>query len=154
MTRLARFSAILLALFAGCSVEPAPVDHEGEEFVDDAIAVADGKADDFISRSAREYVVSGTSTVTLEAEYADRSEAERLERARVLVSLKQIAIAWFLNQYLVDKEEDEDNAEYGGFGAMAKAGDYEELNIRAAGELTYTFDFRQLLACRTWYSSW
>ena len=149
MTRLARLSAILLALSTGCAVEPAPLEPEGEELVDDAVAVADGKADDFISRTAREYVVSGRSTVTLEAEYADRSEAERLERARELVSLKQIAIAWFLNQYLVDKEESEDNADYGGFGAMAKAADYEELNIRPEGELTYAFDFRQLLAGRT-----
>jgi hypothetical protein len=143
-----------LPLLAGvslsaCAPELPPGD-EGEEFVEDAIAVADGKADDFLSRTAREYVVSGTATVTLESTYASRPEAERLARAQQLVSLKQIAIAWFLNQYLVDKEEEEANASYGGFGAMAKAGDYAELNIRRVDTgLTYAFDFRQLIAGRT-----
>lgn len=148
MTRL-RLTATSLLLLSACAVDPAPLD-EGEEFVDDGIAVEDGKADDFISRTAREFVVSGTASVTLEDEYASRTESSRLRRARELVSLRQTAIAWFLNQYLVDKEEEEANAEYGGFGAMAKAGDYEQLNIRRVGtSLTYEFDFRQLLAGRT-----
>ncbi len=145
---MTRWTAASLLLTA-CAALP-PEGGEGEEFVEDAIAVEDGKADDFISRTAREYVVSGTASVTLESEYGSRTEDERLERARELVSLRQIAIAWFLNQYLVDKEESESNASYGGFGAMAKAGDYEELNIRRVGDtLTYEFDFRQLLAGRT-----
>ncbi len=149
MDHLLRATACLLVLSTGCAPEPAPLD-EGEEFVDDAIAVADGKADDFISRTAREYVVSGTASVTLEDDYASSTESERMARARELVSLKQIAIAWFLNQYLVDKEEEESNASYGGFGAMAKAGDYEQLNIRRVDDtLTYQFEFRQLLAGRT-----
>jgi hypothetical protein len=65
------------------------------------------------------------------------------------VSLRQIAIAWFLNQYLVDKEEEESNAHYGGYGAMAKASDFESLNIRETAPLTYSFDFEQLVAGRT-----
>jgi hypothetical protein len=78
-----------------------------------------------------------------------RSASERMARARELGSLRQIALAWFLNQYLVDKEEEEGNASYGGFGAMAKAGDYEALNIRETAPLTYSFDFEQLVAGRT-----
>lgn len=150
MNRVTASSLVMVsALVSACAVDPEPL-QEGEEFVEDALAVEDGKADDFISRTAREFVVSGTSSVTLEEAYASRTEAERVARARELVSLKQIAIAWFLNQYLVDKEEDAANASFGGFGAMAKAGDYQELNIRrVAGTLTYQFDFRQLLAGRT-----
>lgn len=145
---MTRWTAASLLLTA-CAALP-PEAGEGEDLVEDAIAVEDGKADDFISRTAREYVVSGTASVTLESEYGSRTEDERVARARELVSLRQIAIAWFLNQYLVDKEESESNASYGGFGAMAKAGDYEELNIRRVGDtLTYEFDFRQLLAGRT-----
>ncbi len=142
---------LLVVLFANAcaDLESSGLD-EGEEFVDDAIVVPEGKADDFLSMTAREFVVTGTASVTLEDRFATATETERMARARELVSLRQIAIAWFLNQYLVDKEEEEDNASYGGFGAMAKAGDYEALQIRRVSTtLRYTFQFRQLLAGRT-----
>jgi hypothetical protein len=140
----------VFSLLAGCAgVEPTGLD-EGEEFVEDAVVVPEGKADDFLSMSAREYVVTGTASVTLEDRFTSATEAQRMARARELVSLRQIAIAWFLNQYLVDKDDEEENADYGGFGAMAKAGDYEALQIRRVGtSLRYTFQFRQLLAGRT-----
>ena len=110
--------------------------------------MTDDKADDFLSATAREFVISGSDTVVLESEYRTRSAADRLRRARELVSLRQIAIAWFLNQYLVDKGDEDSNAGYGGFGAMAKAGDYEALNLRETAPLTYAFDFQQLVAGR------
>lgn len=136
--------------FAGCAPELASPDETGAlDTVEDGEIVTDDKADDFLSATAREYVISGSDTVVLESEYAGRSASARLARARQLVSLRQVAIAWFLNQYLVDKEEEEGNASYGGFGAMAKAGDYEALNIRETAPLTYTFDFQQLVAGRT-----
>jgi hypothetical protein len=144
-----------LALMAGgCAQEPstAAADlNSGEEFVEDGEVVPEGKADDFLSATAREFVVSGSDTVTLEPEYASRSAADRLARAQQLVGLRQTALAWFLNQYLVDKEEEEANHAYGGFGAMAKNGDYQSLNIRpqSAGSLTYVFDFQHLIAGRT-----
>ncbi len=144
-------TATLLAL-AGC----APMDAEGSgepishlDEVEDGLVVEDGKADDFLSLTAREFVIAGTDTVELEPEYARRTEAERLERARELVGLRQIALAWFLNVYLVDKDDDDANARYGGFGAMAKAGDYESANIRSMGGLVSAFDFEQLIAGRT-----
>jgi len=133
-------------LFAGCAAD-AGLSDEGEEFVDDAQVVPAGKADDFLSLTARELVVSGTTTVTLEAEYEGRSEAERMARVQELVSLRQLAISWFLNQYLVDKESEDSNADYGGFGAMAKAGDYAELDIAQVDDtLTYSFTFQQVIA--------
>lgn len=149
MTRRLALPLCLLAL--GCAPETAldPDETGALDLVEDGEIVTDDKADDFLSATAREFVISGTDTVVLESEYRTRSAADRLRRARELVSLRQIAIAWFLNQYLVDKEEEEGNASYGGFGAMAKAGDYETLNIRETAPLTYSFDFQQLVAGRT-----
>lgn len=141
---------LAIGLLAGCApVEPGlETPLEGEEFVEDGEVVAEGKADDFLSMTAREFVIAGTDQVVLEASYATRTPAERLARAQELVSLRQIALAWFLNQYLVDKEEEEANHSYGGFGAMAKAGDYESMNLREIAPLTYAFDFEQLVAGR------
>ena len=55
---------------------------------------------------------------------------------RKLIGLKHIAITWFLNQYLVDKEREGEhadaNADYGGFAAMVKDGAYEDLRLVAA----------------------
>lgn len=141
--------ALGLSVLACANVDPELAD-EGEEFVEDAVVVPEGKADDFLSMTAREFVVTGTASVTIEDRYSSMTETQRLARARELVGLRQIAIAWFLNQYLVDKEEEEANHAYGGFGAMAKAGDYESLQIARAGRTnTYNFRFRQLLAGRT-----
>ena len=146
MTRTLTATLTASLLFAGCAADASLAD-DGEEFVDDAQVVPDGKADDFLSLTARELVVSGAATVTLEAEYEGRTENERMARAQELVSLRQLAISWFLNQYLVDKEHEDSNASYGGFGAMAKAGDYAELNIvQVADTLTYSFEFQQVIA--------
>jgi hypothetical protein len=138
------------ALVLGCA-QTGDVENTdtGEEFLEDAEVVPEGKADDFLSARAREFILSGTDEVTLEPEYESRTEAQRLERARQLVSRRQTALAWFLNQYVVDKEPEDSNASYGGFGAMAKAADYESTNIRRVSGLRYAFDFEQLLAGRT-----
>ncbi len=114
---------------------------------EDSVFVDDGKADDFFSTSAYEYLLEGKSTVVLDAAMASRPAAERLAAATQLVGLKQIAIAWFVTQYLVDKEHDDPNASFGGFGGMAKAGAYEDLAIRErADKVTYDFTFRQIAA--------
>ena len=57
-----------------------------------------------------------------------------------LISEKQIAIAWFLTQYLVDKEDDDANKSFGGFGGMAKGGMWEDLDVQTTDGLTYTFN--------------
>lgn len=114
---------------------------------EDSVFVDDGKADDFLSLSAQEYLLEGKSTVVLDAAMASRPAAERLEAAKQLVGLKQIAIAWFITQYLVDKEDEDANKDFGGFGGMAKAGAYEDLGIRErADKLTFDFTFRQIAA--------
>jgi hypothetical protein len=144
-------AASCLLTLAGCAQEPAldPESIDGLDAVEDGEVVEDGKADDFLSATAREFVVSGTTGVTLEPEWQRRTETERLARVRELVSLKQVAISWFLNLYLVDKEREDANAGWGGFGAMAKNGDLESANIRRMGTtLTYEFDFAQVIAGR------
>jgi hypothetical protein len=127
---------------AGCAESPA-----GSEDPEDSIFVDDSKADDFYSMSAQEYLLEGKSTVVLDAAMAGKPAAERLAAAKRLVGLKQIAIAWFVTQYLVDKEEEDPNHAFGGFGGMAKAGAYEDLEIRErADQLTFDFTFRQIAA--------
>ncbi len=70
-----------------------------------------------------------------------------MAEAKKLIGYKQIAIAWFITQYLVDKEEEDANFHFGGFGGMAKAGAYEDLEIRESHDVgTFNFKFRQLAA--------
>jgi len=137
----AALSVSLISAATGCDDASESDDPEDSIFVDDS------KADDFFSMSAQEYLVEGKSTVVLDAAFANRTADERLREAKRLVGLKQIAIAWFMTQYLVDKEHDDPNASFGGFGGMAKAGAYEDLEIRErTDKVTFDFTFRQLAA--------
>jgi hypothetical protein len=136
-------SAVMASLLStACSDELGASDDP-----EDSIFVDDSKADDFYSLTAQEYLVEGKSTIVLDAAFATKTAAERLTEAKRIVGLKQIAIAWFMTQYLVDKEHDDPNASFGGFGGMAKAGAYEDLEIRErADKLTFDFTFRQIAA--------
>lgn len=141
-----RIALCALASLAATAVacDDGMIDGEDPE---DSVFVDDGKADDFFSVSAQEYLLEGNSTVVLDAAMASRPAAERLAAATKLVGLKQIAIAWFITQYLVDKEEEDPNAHFGGFGGMAKAGAYQDLAIRErADKVTFDFTFRQIAA--------
>jgi hypothetical protein len=135
-------AAVTFASLVGCATDPVVVDDP-----EDSVFVDDSKADDFLSLSATEYLLEGSSTVVLDASYATKPAAERLAAAKQLVGYKQIAIAWFITQYLVDKEHDDPNASFGGLGGMAKAGAYEDLEIRErADKRTFDFKFRQIAA--------
>jgi hypothetical protein len=115
--------------------------------VDDAVFVDDGKEDDFFSVNAREYQLKGRTSVTLDASYAGKPEAERKAAALKLIGYKNIAIAWFITQYFVDKEEEQANHDYGGLGGMAKAGEYEDLEVSPTADgLTWNYSFKQLAA--------
>jgi hypothetical protein len=142
MSGMRTIALALTASLLGCAAAPA----ESED-PEDSFFVDDSKADDFYSLSAVEYLMSGKSTVVLDASFADKTAAQRLAAAKRLIGYKQIAIAWFITQYLVDKEEDEANHEFGGFGGMAKAGAFEDLAIQErADKLTFDFTFKQLAA--------
>jgi hypothetical protein len=130
----------LLATVVTCvscsAAPPAPDD------IEDGVAVDPGKEDNFLSASAKEYVLEGRATVTVDAGASDRD-------VQKIIGLKHIAIAWFLNQYFVDKEEEDANHDYGGMGAMVKTGSYEDLDIQKEDDTTYSFKFSQLIAGRT-----
>jgi hypothetical protein len=135
-SRLATALAVCLAGTA-CSDVPA-TDEDGE----DGFVVEDGKADDFLSLKAKEYVVTGKARVVVEA---GAGEA----RARKLIMHKHVATTWFLNQYLVDKETGEHgdaNAGYGGFSAMVKNGVYDDLQLVQKNATTWEFTFEQTIA--------
>src|SRR5215470_6682091 len=129
-----RSPCVLLAtaLASGCVSQPPPAPIDADE-VEDGFVVEDGKEDNFYSLSAREYVVEGRARVTPATGASDAD-------VKKLVSLKHVAIAWFLNQYLVDKEDDEANASYGGYASMVKTGDYDDLAIAnvAGGAVEFT----------------
>ena len=114
--------------------------------VDDGFAVPGGKEDDFFSLSAFEYILEGRTSVTIEQDLAGADAATKDARVAELIGYRQIAIAWFLTQYLVDKEHDDANAGFGGFGGMAKAGSYEDLDVTAVSDTKYEFTFRQIVA--------
>ena len=142
LASLAAFATLGAALAGGCTD-----DSQASDDPEDSFFVDDGKADDFFSTSAVEYVLQGDTTVVLDPAMASRPAAERLEAAKRLVGYKQIAIAWFITQYLVDKEDDDPAAAFGGFGGMAKAGAYQDLGItERADKLTFDFTFKQLAA--------
>jgi hypothetical protein len=140
-TALFAATALTASLVGACADAPQGEDPEDSVFVDDS------KADDFFSASAIEYLLEGTSTVVLDASYATKSQTERDAAAKKLVGLKQIAIAWFVTQYFVDKEDTDENHAFGGFGGMAKDGAFQDLGITArADKLTYDFTFKQIAA--------
>ncbi len=130
----------------GCGGDQAAADDERA----DEEVVPEGKQDDFYSTSAKEYWASATSTVTIEAALADKPEAERKKRAQELVQLKDIAISWFLNQYLIDKEDHDGNSGYGGFNALTRFASEENGTIEAVDKTTFRFTFKvQIAGART-----
>lgn len=134
----AALALALLAPLAACESDTAG---DADEL---PTVVQPGKEDNFLSASAQEYVLEGTSSVTLEPSYANRSAEEKLARAQELVPLQQVVIAWFLNAYLVEKSSHDANQSYGGFKALTKNGSWEDLDLTPQDDgLTFTFRFRQ-----------
>jgi hypothetical protein len=139
-TRLATALAVSTCLSVVACAEP------DDEEPEDGFFVEDGKEDDFFSLTAQEYLLEGQATVTIEASLATATAAEKERRVKELIGYRQIAIAWFLTQYMVDKEDDAANASFGGFGGIAKAGAFEDLAVRAIDSRKYEFTFRQIVA--------
>ncbi len=138
-----RTSIITIALLAamitvGCADQEKSADDGG------AVLVDPGKADNFYSDSAQEYYVSGEYYIDLEASYEDRTESERRVRVEEMVYYKQVAINWFLLQFLMDPADDHENK----YQSLTKNGSYEDLAIRVddADPLRYWFQFRQEVA--------
>ena len=129
-------------LLGACLTTPT----EGDD-PDDGIAVDEGKEDNFLSADAIEYVLEGKSQVVLDANMAGATSDARMAAAKKLIGYKQIAIAWFVTEYFVDKEDSDKNFHFGGFGGMAKGGMWEDLGVtEEADHLTYDFTFKQIAA--------
>ena len=93
---------------------------EATSAVEELTVVPPGKADNFLSASAQEYIITGTYILTLGEEFAEKTEEERLEYVHRLIPVKHIQFGWFLNIYVVDKSEKSSNKDYGGFEALTK----------------------------------
>lgn len=134
-------AAALLIPIPACS--SGPVDGDPE----DSVAVDDGKEDNFLSADALEFVLEGRTSVQLDASMATASTADRQAAAKKLIGYKQIALAWFITEYFVDKEDTDTNFKFGGFGAQAKGGMWDDLAVsERADHITYDFTFRQYAA--------
>lgn len=128
-------SSLLASTVIACTGEDGTVDVNEE----DGVVVPEGKEDDFFSTAASEYIFQGRAQVKVDA-------GQGLAEAKKLIGLKHTAIAWFLNAYLVDKEHEEANANYGGFNAMVKTGAYTDLAITDKGGGVFEFTFKQIVA--------
>jgi len=125
--------AVMALLAAGCG-------GAGDEVEEESFVVPPDKTDNFLSLTAQEYQLEGTSTVTIESYLQSEPEEVKIERVHELISLKQIVIGWFLNAYLGPDEEDSSK----GFDCLTKNGSYEDMGIKPLEDgLTYAFTFRQ-----------
>lgn len=138
-TALATCALLLSACVAGGPPEPDPTGGP---------ARPGGKADDFFSPHAFEYLVTGRTTVTVEEALVGESEEAQLARVRELIGLQHVALAYFLTQYLIDKEPSEAGHGWGGMGGMAKGGDYRDMDIERLDDRTWEYTFGHIVAAR------
>lgn len=131
---------VLPALVACSSDDATP----GQGGSGSATLVPPGKADNYFSTEGQEYTVTGATWGTLEQSCvsANPSSPDAQKRcAMEAITLKNFSIAWFLNQYIIDKHEAA-NEDWGGFTAMTRPESYESLEVGTAdanGKFDYTF---------------
>jgi hypothetical protein len=133
-----RLSLVVL-LAAGCGVA------EGDD-PEDLLLVPEGKEDSYRAPSTREFLATAEARVALDATLSGASDAERLAKAKELVSAKLLQIGWFLNLYVADKEDEDANRGYGGFNAMARNSSVRALEVKPVDALTYAFNFEATIA--------
>lgn len=137
LKRLIELLALAL-IAAGCGAQIGAADNN-----EDDVIVPAGKEDDFFSSSAAEYWAAGTGTVTVEDGLTD---AAALKRAKQLVELKNVAISWFLNTYLTDKEDEDTNKSYGGFAALTRFASEDDGTLTTTDHKTFHFPFKVQVA--------
>jgi hypothetical protein len=126
--------SLVFGLPGGCSA-PAP------DEVDENVIVPPGKEDNFFSNVAREYMATADVSFTLDATWAQKTDAERLDRARKVMEGKTKQIAWFLHVYLIDKSHDDEAGDYGGLRAMVLDGSYESDALKPDPDDTLKFSY-------------
>lgn len=127
---------------AACGDEtPAPADTAAGGV---STIVPAGKADDYFSTAGQEYTIKGKTFAVIDADcmaaHADGLDPEQTCKLQS-IGLKNGSIAWFLNQYTLDKHEAA-NEKWGGFTAMTRPASYEALETSAPdadGRFDYTF---------------
>jgi len=140
MKRLVWTASVVAMAAVGCSSSEAPPPEELP------VVVPEGKEDNFFSRTAREYLVEGQTTIELEASADALSETDRVALVKRLIPFKQVVVAWFLNAWIAPKDAKDKNFGYGGFSALTKNGAFEDLALKKVDRRTYQFTFRQQLA--------
>lgn len=103
------------SLGAGCAAD-AVIGADDEP----ATAVMPGKADDYLSPTSLEYGLWGLGEVSLDASYADKSDADKEARVQELLAYRLKAYTYYINEYLTDKEHEDANASYGGFAGLVR----------------------------------
>lgn len=138
----------MAALAASCGDEGSDGGEVGGDEVGESgvsTVVPDGKADDYFSTVGQEYTVTGETFAVVDAGCLEENAeapmgAETVCKLRS-VGLKNFAIGWILNQYIIDKH-DSDNEDWGGFTAMTRPESFMGLETSALdedGRFTYTF---------------
>lgn len=135
-----KINKLLLILILVALVKCGQNNSEDLSFV-----IEDGKEDNFFSLRGQEYRLDGVSTVTLEEEYLTKTEDEKLERVKELIGYKNVVIGWFLNTYLINKDKDDSNKNYGGYDCLVRNGAYQNIDIAAVNDLTYSFSITLLV---------
>lgn len=128
----------ILALAAGCSAASEETGGDPDDVIEDEV--------NFLANAAREYVVTGESSVEIEPSYASKSASIQRGRALELVKLKNIQIAWFLSQLLVEKDGKDANKTYGGAGGLVGFGSEPDTDVRPAGERVFRFKYSVTVA--------
>ncbi len=129
---------VTTALILSACADAAPVEPP--------MVVPEGKEDNFLSRSAQEYLVEGETKIVLDEADVALTDSQKLEKVKRLIPFKQVVVSWFLNAWIAPKDKDDANFGYGGFNALTKNGSFEDLNIKKVDARTYTFTTRQQLA--------
>ncbi len=123
----------MLVLGAACSSAPAEPEGTPDELLEDEL--------NFFGNSVREYILTGESSVEIEPEFAAKSPSVQRRRALELVKLKNMQIAWFLSQFLVEKDPKDKNKDYGGMGGLVGFGSEPETDVRDVGNRVFRFKY-------------
>lgn len=134
----------LCSIVIACGAAPLGCASEAPE--EPPVVVPEGKEDNFLSRTAQEYLVEGVTSIVLDEADAALPEADKLALVKRLIPFKQVVVAWFLNAWIAPKDKDDKNFGYGGFNALTKNGAFEDLDIHRIDARTYGFTTRQQLA--------
>ncbi|MBU4387792.1 hypothetical protein KJ644_05015, partial [Candidatus Dependentiae bacterium] len=121
MKALRRFVPLVPVVFAlACGSSGDEPSEGGSDDGASASVVPPGKADDYLSPTSREYRLWGEGQLDLDAEWADKTDAEKLAHAKEMLGYKFKAYAHFIDVYVTDKSSHDTNADYGGFSGLVR----------------------------------